>query len=707
MSGLQVPKRYRCASYRHASGFTLIETLVVLVVLLIGIFAIVRLFPPGFLSIFKTGEVTTGGALVNQTLDTQKNQVNQQEAIVAMSPFTGMVDSYNILPDDLNDYPPGFIGGVDPWYWSNADKLRNIIGETFPIGIATSNTGDASNGQSYGAVYPLQFGPVSNTLTANGDSILVYGMPLQRTTQSIYPTLANPTGAAVLQNESQYAIDYDNLMIAFYPRLIDPSRPVAARQFTISFQYYTNTNGQIGIQYQPNNYATTLITVPDVPVPLPGQPQPQPVWQPLFNAPFYSNPYTNQTGSVAPPLPGGITPPPNFYVPPGAQFPLPQNQTMPYCLVHDSEEVSRKFRLALVNNTVEAGGVPTWSNADPYEYAWYSQQNPSNTANPGILIFNPSGHNMQQQNEYGTQALKARVDYQIFDNHVLRDDRNVPSSAPYNITLSIPGLKLGGDILDNTNPLNNFNNTLLVYNGIYRDSVNTTPDIIIYNVNTGQQVGSWTNINWPGSQSGPGTGVLTIDPAVDPTPLDQKTSILTLNPNFVAANNLQGASLRIFYRTQHDWGVQVQKAAAHYVESSLPSGVDYMHYYIGDGTTGVATRIYFAPCDAGKTVVIGQFYATPLPNKTLQSSNGQYRDQTLQITSNPAQFDQVPGASAPLPYVDVIQIDPSIGGFSAAQTGLRVDNVQGSSIKARAIWLDNQRWRKLDNDSFMVQKPLQ
>ena len=70
-------------------------------------------------------------------------------------------------------------------------------------------------------------------LINGNDNITVYGAPLQRTIQSSIPTLANPTGAPTLRNESEYAIDYDNLMIAFYPRIFDPGRKFFTRTFTI------------------------------------------------------------------------------------------------------------------------------------------------------------------------------------------------------------------------------------------------------------------------------------------------------------------------------------------------------------------------------------------------------------------------------------------------------------------------------------------
>ncbi len=218
------------------------------------------------------------------------------------------------------------------------------------------------------------------------------------------------------------------------------------------------------LQFQPNAYPpgvgtiSTIVQVPDVaPNPADGT-LPAPVWQPIYNvASLYQNDPTfgplMTAGYIGMQLPAAPAEQP-LYIPPGTTFPLAANTRFPYGISHESESVSRKFRLALTGTTVKKlAARSTWSNNDPYEYAWYSLQNPGNTANPGVLIFNPSGHNQPSVNTAGSQPLTARVDYRIFDNHIIRDDKSVPASAPYTIALSLPFLKLGGLVLDNQNVL--------------------------------------------------------------------------------------------------------------------------------------------------------------------------------------------------------------------------------------------------------------
>ena len=62
------------ASRRRTAGFSLIEVMVAIVVLTIGIFAIIRLFPGGFLSILRTSEMSQGQGLAQEQIDAEKQQ---------------------------------------------------------------------------------------------------------------------------------------------------------------------------------------------------------------------------------------------------------------------------------------------------------------------------------------------------------------------------------------------------------------------------------------------------------------------------------------------------------------------------------------------------------------------------------------------------------------------------------------------------------
>ena len=343
--------------------------------------------------------------------------------------------------------------------------------------------------------------------------------------------------------------------------------------------------------------------------------------------------------------------------------------------------------------TVVDGSVPTWTN-DPYEYAWFSQQETDNT-NVGVIIFNPRGYSQQVQTSTGVRTLSARVDYNIFDNHVIRDDRSMPSSGPYDVKLSLPFLLTSGDILKDQT----------TYNGIFRDSSgkSTAGDIYVYNANTGDEIMEIKG------------GVARLDSGLKPigVKVDAITGTIRFNTDDVEKAGLQNVSLRLLYRTQKDWGMQVQKAHAHYVEALTAAAVDYKSYWVQEG----GTRIYFPRSEAGKTVVLGEYFVNTI-NGIKHFSNEAY-----QINDNTALF--VNG----LTWIDLksqheleaVQENWFFPNDKDSPKGESVLNVQGASLKSRIVWAGSSdktqdakgnpvfktRWRKLDTDTLLMQTPSQ
>lgn len=642
-----IENRLRARRRKSAAGFSLIEILVVLVVMLIGILAVVRLFPPGFLTIGRTYDLTLAQGLSQQQLDNERNMLAPQEAIVTAR-ADGAVDANgqpiidsSMGPDDLTDLIVGDsrLNGRDPYYASNINRFTRVLGETFHIPLPISNSG-----QGKGAVYSLQLGPVFNVFGVDGlgnptDSLLVRGTSLARTEQNSVADNNNPTAYAILRSDAEYAIDYKNNKIAFFPRTGTKSRT-----FVFEYDYYTNAN-PVTVKH-----VTGSIVVPDV-APTTPPTTPNPTWQPIFDT----------VNNVAP-------------------ADLAQ-------VKYNSDDVSRKFKL-MSATPVSSGGSPNFD-SDPYEYMWYGSQQSSNTS-IGILLFNPTGYDQVALSSRGNQPLTARIDYTIFDNHIIRDDRVMPSSAPYTFRLSLNHILVNGDVLDNQASYNQFNSALAAYNGIFRDPSNITSDLIIFDMTTGDLVGLWDKFNG-------GAGVLQVGPS-NPVPFDPVTGTVTMDPGYIIANNLQNANLRCLYRANKDWGMQVQKAAAHYLPAGTTTEIDYRHYLVAPAGSSNPTRIYFAPCDAGKSVVIGQYYDLSLAGTP--AANNPISNEVYQIVGDPALYD-----SFNLPYIDTKSKHPTFTGFSATQTGLAVLNVQGVSVKSRIAWRDGSRWRKLDNDTILAATP--
>ncbi len=631
---------------RAFSGFSLIEILVVLVVLLIGIMAVLSLFPPGFLAILKTAQKTTALSLVNQQIESEKNQNLHPESIVSTTTHNDGTVTVNqdVLPEEIKDYtssnlPAGTATGTDPYSVSNINRFRRIVGEAFRIPISTSNANKV-----YGGTYLLRFGPVANQFdTSKGtDTIKVYGSAMERIEMSSDRTPSNPDPMPVLKNASQYAIDYDSAKIAFYPRRAKDINSPGTRFFRITYDYYSNVVSGSGINSVFSIIAgQSSIAVPDDTT-TPADQDLSPVWQPVFD------------------LVNNIQPK-NFKV-----------------FKRDSVDISRQFQLKSTTPVEQANGSFTFPDDDPYSYVWLSKQQ-QNGANAGVLVFNPTGHNEFVQTSSGTHPLTARVDYTTFDNHIIRDERSVPNQAPYIIRLSIPQVLVNGDQLrDNS-----------TYTGMFNDPAKyNTPDVLVYNANTGEEISSLTNKLPSGIRFS----------------LNAKDGIIQFNQDDIASKGLQSASLRIYYRAQNEWGMQILKANAHYFPTDSPLSMDYKSFYIGqsavDGSNnpiGGKTKIYFPLCESGKTVVVGEYWidtgaATPV----------RYSGEIYQVNDDAGKFLTLSDGSR-LTWIDVQQQHSNAVQFVLdPPSGRAVSNIQGGSIKARAIWRSGDHWNKIDNDTFIA-----
>jgi hypothetical protein len=227
-------------------------------------------------------------------------------------------------------------------------------------------------------------------------------------------------------------------------------------------------------------------------------------------------------------------------------------------------------------------------------------------------------------------------------------------------------------------------------------SSGATPDVIVYNMATGAIVSQ--------IPSAPGTDVV-------PAAIDAKTGLLTLgdptqNGADVVKAGLQSAALRVFYRTQKEYGMQVQQASAQYLPVSDPACLDYESFYVGGGAAGgAANKLYFDVSQAGKTINIGEYYTGPTTSPADRHTNMTYK---ISDVSDPNGLESIPGKGT---YVWV-QLS---GNLTSAATGRAVNNVQGASLKSRVIWIGStevnnggtpnpvilKRWRKVDNDTVL------
>lgn len=346
----------------------------------------------------------------------------------------------------------------------------------------------------------------------------------------------------------------------------------------------------------------------------------------------------------------------------------------PGTVVPGSDTVSRGFtRLSY---------PPTWS-ADPYEYCVPPRTSSvASYAGVGVVIFNPGGRDYVERSAYGNLPLTAKIDYSVLDWHILREDRPMPSTAPYTVRLTLPNIKkLGDSELDQSE-----------YTGIWRDSSAPQVDLLAYNIATGEEV--------PSSEF----------------KVNYKEGAVTFTDGYGSAN--ASGNYRFFYKARGDWALQVQKAANVYHRApSHTANLGFAEYYLGGGTSGGrATRLYLPLMEAGKTVTLRDvwYYASSGsgPAVLKRSSNETYR-----VNADPAQFENL-GAGA-LTWVDLAENHSSGGdtatGWALDQSVEPAGSVTGISFRSRVIWargggvqattagnVARVRWNKVDVETFLT-----
>jgi type II secretory pathway pseudopilin PulG len=592
------------------AGVSLIEVLVVIVILLVGIFSVIRLFPPGFLVNRQTEDMTRAARLAQQEADrAAANSANLPDNIVPVRPVqNGPSISWRVdttsTPDDLTDLPVEPIGQF-PWsyYGSNVNKVRRILGETLRIPQPSPTT------TGRGSIYMLNHGPFMDvSWDGQNRSIFISGAPMVRRRveagNSTDPNRQSDRPSVVLGGPSTYGIDYGEdgnppvPVIGFQPANYD-------RQYLMSYSYYDTNN--------------TVVTIIDQVVTVPAD--------------------TDDWITV--PIPGARP------------------------MVPFSETVARKF--------IEVPPTTIWSPVDPYQF-YLESPSIANLANFGVVVFNPLGHDYTEYTNAGPTPLTARIDYDVLDWHIIREDRPMPAGSPYQVYLTLTNIKKIGDIEDDQS----------TYDGLFRGvpANANQPEVIVYNTSTGQLI-----------------------PPVNYT-INHKSGIVQFTDAFGAAN--AAGTFRFFYQAQGDWALQIQKASSNFRRRVDPA-VGYNEYYLGTGGAGGSTtRMYFPLSEAGKTVSIRDIWYTDTAGRAVSVNNEAYR-----INANRALFENI--NNVPLTWIDVIEKHSDATAWDYTSSGLPAAGVQGVSFRARVIWkngsvmsgtgADNvvrSRYRKVDVDTILT-----
>jgi len=374
--------------------------------------------------------------------------------------------------------------------------------------------------------------------------------------------------------------------------------------------------------------------------------------------------YVDNTGKAVTIVDQAISVPANF----NTWIPIDQGSSRN--LIPYSDVVGRKF--------VNMHGAP-WT-TDPYQFT-VASPTIAGLGNVGVILFNPAGRDYTENTVNGNQPLTARIDYDVADWRIIKEDRQMPASSPYNVALTLKDLKKFGD----------FNDDQSAYNGIYYGvtAANNVGDLMVYDLTAG-----------------------TLVPPVDPVTgsqnysINYKDGIVTFSDTFGSAN--AAASYRFFYKSNGDWALLTQKAVSSYSLSSvLPLAYNQAYQ------DPLGTLLYFPLSEAGKSFIVRDLYYKDGNNNTQHVSN-----ETFRINDSPSQYVNftVNGASVPYTFIDLKTNHPDAVSWDATATGNAISGIQGISIRTRVVWsngstinqdstgtsIPRTRYRKVDLNTILT-----
>jgi hypothetical protein len=613
--------------YRAHRGSSLVEILVAMVILLVGIYSLVRLFPSGFTTILYGRNVSTAQALARGMLEQARVQASTMpDGIIAMNPVTGT--AYPMLPvaDELLRFPLDRNVPPDPRF-SDVNKVRRVLGETTKIPAPTTNSpympSDGSTGQQLPvSIYILNFAPIYSPQT-----LVVYaGSPLRRV------VFNGPPSDDELDrlDEYSYGIDYGNATLYFKPVTYD-------RRFKIESSFTIGAaDGFVREHMQPGNG----------------------VFIPKGTESFdLRQPHPNQPADLQfRPLPAGAR------------------------LQEDEEFLYRAF---------DPLGAEPFSNSDPYQYR---------VLNPvlGVIGFNPLAAMIRTQGG-GSRGVIAKIDYDVDDWHILRDDRVVPFAPPYTVKLTVNGIQPIGDV-------DEYQET---YTGLMRDYPDrgmnigslVNVDVLVMDLETGRVLDSRTLQNEDRQDVLAASATFNdLNGTINYTDgsIRFRDFVQWLRADSGAPDNpepIAGRRIRVFYRTQQNWGVQLTKAFPSYSRELVLNNLGYREFMLGS-----EGYLYFPVQDHDHAVLVDYTWRHLVDGEEiLRTETGEY--QQISSPDEPLSPQNRAGSGA-APDLWWIQLDAAKR-RDAVPNSIHVLRVRGVTVRARAIWREGERWRKLDLDSFI------
>lgn len=327
-------------------------------------------------------------------------------------------------------------------------------------------------------------------------------------------------------------------------------------------------------------------------------------------------------------------------------------------VVPGSDSCARLFELLLPPNDA-------WDPDYPYQYK---------LGNPlvGTLIFHPGLSGAYERYWRGERALNANIDYTVLDWSIISEELTVPANGRLRLTFT--DLKQFGDLQNNQTTYTG----LRFHGDIEPDptEIEHNADVVIVDLLTGQTlyvqknsaIGDWRI----------------------PVAVDYGAGIVEFPTNSV----MIGRKVRVLYKVHDDWALSVQKAVQRYFISGSLAGMpldacwyDFQNAYNGQ-TGSQQRRLYFTPSEAGKTVLIREYWYAESDGTVRQGTNGVFR-----ISDTPDSTGYV--------YIDLIELHRNAVRWAPEVTGTAIRGVQGLSLKVRLTYEVDRRTVRLDFDQIL------
>jgi hypothetical protein len=704
---------------------------VVLVILIVGMFAIAQLFPGGFFSIGHTASVTLASSLSNRNEEYMlHNREQLPDAIVAvdprqLDPLTGLGRiRAEIAPPDLHASQPYLDNPINSYTgpppedprFSSVNQMRRVLGENVKLPPPTVAFGPARETVS---LYRCLFSPIYSDGPMPGSALgtVAYaGTAMRRIVMEDIPT-ADDLEALFREGPFGYGINYEGAYLYFLA--VDYDRTY---KIEYSFRSAPNAPGQAipeNCVYAPAGTVPTLT------------PQGDPVT-------FVVQRYNLRTGGVdqlfqydvatrqyqtAAGIPG--TPPPDCL------FVRLQNGQV---LDLGSDLLFRRFRRLTLAQPFSPDPANGRTQLDPYEYKVYDKV-------LGLFGFHPAASTLPLPRQAG-RGITARIDYDVDDWHILHQDEVVPQefsdpSAPianryHTIRLATGPIKQLNEIEETINfPISSTGpgpvDTTYEYQGLVRfypaysrgglaaPAREGTPglDLIMVDLQTGLVIDSST-------LQKPGVGLAGTNENGE---IDYETGVIHLrdmvtfrlpgsptDPNSLLGDPVPpavpsaGRHLRVYYRAANDFAVATFKPASNYYLQSNILNLQHREFFAGYRSG----YLVFNNTDADRSVTIDYSW--------LDRSIGTLHVETAELQK--VQDPSLPGAPTPTVagfdptrhwWVRLLHsdVDPSKGtGDGQADPdvvpgSIQIRGVRGASIHTRVVWREGNNWRSRERSTIL------